>query len=150
MAMARVPVIIADDWVPFSFEEKIPYYIKVREEDVAWLPDILSARRSDAEEYRQNARFLWEKYCSVRNRFVSTVECFAKMAERNGEERSYAAYQERWHSKTFLENAGWTLRQQFALRMEQRARRWFPSIRMPGVSNLMRYRTYLNALDLIR
>lgn len=140
MAMARVPVIIADDWIPFSFEENIPYYLKVPEADIEHLPKILSGHRGQADEYRRNARMLWEKYCSASRRVVAAVECIAKMAAQPGQRMTYAAYRELWHSREFLERAGWTPRQQFALRMEQHLRRWFPAARVPGVSNLMRYR----------
>lgn len=147
MAMARVPVIIADDWIPFSFEEKIPYFIRVPEKDVAHLPDILSARRGDAEKYRQNARFLWEKYCSLENRLVAGLQGISRLAGSRSPRMSYTAYRDLWHSKSFLENAGWTRKQRLALRLEQHVRRWFPAAKMPGVSSLMRYRTYAGALN---
>jgi len=140
MAMARVPVIIADDWIPFSFEENLPYYVKVPERDLEHLPDILSGHRGRADEYRRNARMLWEKYCSASRRVVAAVESIAKMAAQSGDRITYASYQELWHSREFLERAGWTSRQQLALRMEQHLRRWFPTTKVPGVSNLMRYR----------
>lgn len=144
MAMARVPVVIADDWIPFSFEENIPYFIKVPEREIEHLPDILSARRNEADEIRLNARMLWEKYCSPRNRVAAAIECIAKLAERPGQRISFADYRERWHSKEFLTNLGWTTRQRTALRLEQHARRWFPSARIPGVTPLMRYRNAPN------
>lgn len=145
MAMARVPVIIADDWIPFFFEDQTPYYIKVAEKDIEHLPDILSSRRQEAEELGWNARMIWEKYLSANRRAVAVVEAIAKLATQPGSRRNYADYRERWHSKKFLKQAGWTPSQQLALRLEQRARRWFPSARIPGVSPLMRYR---NAPDM--
>ena len=48
MAMARAPVIIADDWIPFSFNESAPYFVRVLEKDIEHLPDILHARRGEA------------------------------------------------------------------------------------------------------
>ena len=144
MAMARVPVIIADDWIPMSFEEKIPYFIKVAEKDIEHLPEILSARRGEADELRRNARMLWEKYCSPERRVVAAIETIARLAARPGPRVSYENYRERWHSSKFLADLGWTQRQMFALRVEQHARRWFPSAKIPGVSPLMRYRNAPN------
>jgi hypothetical protein len=144
MAMARVPVIIADDWIPFSFEDQLPYYIKVAEKDIEHLPDILSSRRLEAEELSRNARMLWDKYLSVKRRAVGVIVAVAKLATQPGGRMNYADYRERWHSKKFLTQAGWTRRQQLALRVEQHARRWFPSVKIPGVSPLMRYRNAPN------
>lgn len=140
MAMARVPVIIADDWIPFSFEESIPYYIKVPEKDIKHLPDILSQRQDEAEEIRRNARMLWEKYCSPKRRVVAAVESMAQLAIRSGKLMTLEDYRSRWHSKEFLKQCGWTATQQFALRLEQHARKWYPHAKLPGVSPLMRYR----------
>jgi hypothetical protein len=144
MAMARVPVIIADDWIPFSIDEKVPYYIKVPERDIAHLPDILAARRGDADEIRFNARALWEKYCAPNRRVVAAVECITDLAARTEARMSYSAYRERWHSREFLTQLGWTGSQMMALRIEQRVRRWLPQARIPGVSPLMRYRNAPN------
>src|SRR5437763_6689418 len=34
MAMGRVPVIIASDWIPFSFPDERPYYVHLDEKDI--------------------------------------------------------------------------------------------------------------------
>lgn len=144
MAMARVPVVIADDWIPISFDEDLPYYVKVPEKDLDHLPEILRDRRKDAEELRRNARTLWEKHCSLQRRMLSTVERLSKLAARPEPRLSYQDYRERWHSKEFLTKLGWTAPQRLALRVEQHVRRWLPSARIPSVSNLMRYRNAPN------
>jgi hypothetical protein len=150
MAMARVPVIIADDWIPISFEEKLPYYIKVLEKDIEHLPEILSQYRKEGEELGRNARMLWEKYCSLERRAAAAVECIAKLAAQSRGRMSYADYRERWHSRDFLKKAGWTARQQLALRIEQHVRRHFPKAKIPGVSDLMRYRNRGLDPDLVK
>ena len=133
MALSRVPVIIADNWIPFSFEHELPYYIRVPETDIEYLADILSLRRDEAEQYGRNARMVWEKHCSEQRRAVAAVECIASMvARRQGV--SYAYYRELWHSKAFLLRAGWTLRQRVSLRLQQHFRRFLPSIRLPGLT----------------
>lgn len=144
MSMARVPVIIADDWIPISFPENLPYYIKVPEKDIAHLRDILSARKGEAEKLRHNARLLWERHCAPQHRAPAVLRCIAALQQQNRSPLSYAAYRERWHSKSLLKNLGWTRPQQFALRVEQRVRRWLPTAKIPGVSKLMRYRNAPN------
>lgn len=144
MSFARVPVIIADDWIPFSFPETAPYYIKVPEADIARLAEILRPQLPDAESLRLQARTLWEKYCAPSTRVVSVVDCIRRLAEQPGEKMSYAAYRDRWRSKEFLSQLGWTARQRLALRIEQHVRRRIPTARIPGVSSLMRYRNAPN------
>lgn len=140
MAMARVPVIIADAWIPFSFEEDTPYYIRISEADVDRIPEILEARLGEVETLRWNARRLWEKYCSRERRVPALVERLAKLAFGARPLPTFEEYRARWRSREFLEKAGWTPRQMFALRLEQRLHRFIPGIRVPGVSGTMRYR----------
>lgn len=144
MALARVPVIIADDWIPFSFDDDRPYYLRVLEKDVEHLPEILSARRAEADQYRLNARTLWEKYFSPERRVVSTLECIRKLAEQTRERATYSAYRDHWNSREFLSKLGWNPWQKLAFRIEQHVRRWWPSAQVPGVSALMRYRNAPN------
>lgn len=145
MALGRAPVIIADDWIPFSFEDKLPYCIQVPEREIANLPEILRARRSEAEELGHNARTLWEKNLSPSRRVVALMDIIAGLARETGGRFTYEYYRELWHSRNFLKNLGWTVPQRAALRIEQHARRWFPSIKIPGVSPLMRYRNVRHA-----
>lgn len=140
MAMGRVPVVIADGWIPFSFPEEIVYYIKVAEADIPRIPEILESRRSEAAEIGRNARLLWEKYCSPRRRATAVVEAIMRLARRSGARPTFDDYRDRWHSREFLRQLGWTWPQRLGLRVEQHARRHFPNARIPGVTPLMRYR----------
>ena len=140
MALGRVPVIIADDWIPFSFEEKDPYYVQVPEKDLANLPEILRARAKDAGEIGRNARRLWEKYCSPEKRAAALIELAGTLIEGNYRMPGFEEYRERWHSSDFIRRVGWKPSQRIALRVEQHVRRVFPTARIPGVSDLMRYR----------
>lgn len=140
MAMARVPVIIADDWIPFSFPESEPYYLKVPEREIAGLPDYLESQCSIADTYRHNARRLWEKYCAPQRSILAAVNALTSLVQNTASRRTFPEYRERWHSHTFRTQLGWTLPQRLALRAEQRVRRWIPAIKVPGVSPLMRYR----------
>jgi hypothetical protein len=134
MALARVPVIIADDWQPFSFESDRPYYIRVPERDLEHLPDILAGQRREAEEYRRQARLIWERNCSPKRRMIAAIECAAQLAATPAGRPSYAAYRERWHSQEFLSGIGWTFRQRVALRLQQHVRRHFPTVNLPGIT----------------
>jgi hypothetical protein len=140
MAVARVPVIIADSWIPFSFEEDEPYYLKVPENDIERLPVILAQRKGDAATLGRNARNVWERHCAPTRRAVSMIACVQRLAEQLGNGVKYKDYRDRWHSKPFLKKLGWTTSQRLALRLEQHARKWLPTISVPGVTPLIRYR----------
>jgi hypothetical protein len=123
MAMGRVPVIIADDWVPFAFPEKDPYYIRVAEKEIEHLPEILAAQRGAADELRHNARRLWEKHCSLHRRTVAAVEAVARLAGSLQHRMTYESYRRQWRSREFLRRCGWTLPQRLALRVRQYLRK---------------------------
>ena len=112
--------------------------LQEREDDDA-LVRAVRERRGDAEDLRRNARTLWERNCATPTRVVAAVDRIAALAEE-APRTTFQEYRAIWHSEAFLKNAGWTLGQRTALRIEQRVRRWFPSVRVPGVSDLMRYR----------
>jgi len=138
MAMGRVPVLLADDWIPFAFEGAPPYHVQVPESEVSRLPEILESYEGLASELQRNARLVWERYCSVQNRVTAALECLADIAAGTSGLGTFEQYREMWHSKSFRRKAGWTPTQQIALRVEQRVSRWFPGLRVPGVSASMR------------
>lgn len=119
MAMGRTPVIIADDWVPFAFDEDLPYFIRIAEKDAGRVTEILKERRGDAETYGRNARHLWKNHCSMPRRFLAALECIARIAQQPGPRPNFQFYRDYWNSKSFLQMSGWTFRQQTALRVKQ-------------------------------
>jgi hypothetical protein len=111
MALGRVPVIIADDWVPFSFEETEPYHVRIAEKEIARLPDLLRERRSEARVLATNARGLFERYLAIGKRYPAAVRMLRKIqAERPADWRE-RFYSERWSSRKFWQMNGWTLEQ---------------------------------------
>jgi len=64
MAAARVPVIIADRFVPPSFIDWSQCSVRIRERDLAKLPVILRAQEPQWEVMATRAREAWEKYFS--------------------------------------------------------------------------------------
>lgn len=144
MAMGRVPVIIADDWIPFSFPEPLPYYLSVAERDIPRLPDILEAQRDQAELLGRNARKLWEDYCSPKRSVISAINCMVRLQRETGAGRTMDDCRRKWRSREFLARLGWTAPRRLALRIEQHVRRRFPAAKIPGVTALMRYRNAPN------
>jgi hypothetical protein len=144
MALGRVPVVIADDWIPFSFDDAPEYYVRVAEKELDHLPDILQALRLRAGELGRNARALWEKYLAPDRRAAALVDCITRLAGRAQPKQAYATYREHWRSRSFLEKLGWLPHQRLALRAEQHLRRYAPFVSVPGVTPTMRYRNAPN------
>lgn len=104
MALGRVPVVIADDWVPFSIPEK-GYYIHIPEADVEKCEEILGNHRGEARQQGVHAREVWQKYFSPNNRAGAVVDALAKVRQSGATLRTY---QKRWDSYAFKKLKGWT------------------------------------------
>lgn len=70
MQAGRVPVIIADGWVPPSGPEWPAFSLRVAEREVAGIPDLLRRRADDAAEMGRIARATWERYYEPASAFV--------------------------------------------------------------------------------
>lgn len=74
MKTGRVPVILADDWVPPDGPDWEAFSLRVPEDRVADLPALLSAREADAPAMGRRARAAWEAWFSPRVHFHRVVE----------------------------------------------------------------------------
>lgn len=64
MRAGRVPVILADNWVPVPYIPWNEFAIFVPEDKISELDQIIRARSEDARTMGAKAREAWEKYCS--------------------------------------------------------------------------------------
>ncbi|MCE7071029.1 glycosyltransferase family 47 protein [Dyadobacter sp. CY327] len=84
MKAGRVPVIIADNWVPVDEIPWDEFSITVAESDLPRLDEIIRARKDDAAAMGLKAREAWEKYChpdvhsKILAKFIQEIQ-----AERN-------------------------------------------------------------------
>lgn len=70
MQAARVPVIIADDWVPACGPDWPSFSLQVREAEIAEIPRILAEHERDAADMGRVARAEWERYFEPRSAYV--------------------------------------------------------------------------------
>jgi hypothetical protein len=125
MALGRVPVIIADEWIPFCFEEADPYYIRIAEADLPRIADILRERRGEARTLAANVRKLFQRYLSVGNRFREAVRMMQKLQADRPSDWHQKFYANRWSSRKFWQVNGWTLEQ----RVLRKIKKWRGSTR---------------------
>lgn len=69
MMAGRVPVIVSDRWVPARELDWPSFSLRVRESDVASIPELCEAHAPKAEEMGLEARAAWEKYCAADSAF---------------------------------------------------------------------------------
>jgi Exostosin family len=74
MRMGRVPVILADGWVPPIGPCWDQFAIRVREKEFAQIPRLLEERESEAVEMGKLARVEWERWFSEEVLFHHLVE----------------------------------------------------------------------------
>jgi hypothetical protein len=118
MALGRVPVVLADDWIPFSFEDRLPYYLKIPEAQVDQIPALLREADSKAEEYGFNARKLWNKYCSPKTRVNAALAEITKLKNEQTGPKTYGECKSQWNSRRVLKQKGWTFEQRLSRRLQ--------------------------------
>jgi len=74
MCMGRVPLILADEWVPPQGPQWEMFSIQIPERDARWVPRILEEKEAAAFEMGLLARAEWEKYFSPDIGFHRVVE----------------------------------------------------------------------------
>jgi exostosin family protein len=74
LRVGRTPVIVSDEWLPPPFVDWGSCSIRVAEQDVGLLPEILREREGEAEEMGERARAVWERRFSPQRQLGTLVE----------------------------------------------------------------------------
>jgi hypothetical protein len=102
MQLGRVPVILADDWVPPYGIPWPEFSLRVAEDRLRDLPEILERRREDAAEMGRAARDAWERYMRpgpvLMRRWLGAIE---EIKETRPAGWNEAAHYRRWRSNRF-------------------------------------------------
>jgi hypothetical protein len=108
MRLGRVPVILSDNWVP---PDDIPwneFSIRVTEQRVRDLPEILAAMESWAEEMGENARLAWEKWCRPGPPLMRYLaQRLASIILLRDPEFDGRAMKDDWSNQRFMWQHGW-------------------------------------------
>jgi len=80
--LERVPVIIADDWIAFSFPEK-DYYITIPENELENITSRLERELENYDFYLSNLRTVKSKWFARNTRYRTVVEYFLKFHRQN-------------------------------------------------------------------
>jgi hypothetical protein len=127
MALGRVPVVLADGWIPFSIPEQ-DYFVRVPEADLGNLEQVLRALEPEAAARGRRAREVWCKYFSRETRAHAATDALRDLVARAPEPLTLAAYDRRWRSYRFRHANGRTLWQ----RAQRKLERTLKSMRLSG------------------
>lgn len=118
MALGRVPVVIADDWVPFSLDDR-DYFVRIAEKDIGRVASILSELEADYERYRMAAVRVYQQYFAPDVRYTVAINKLCDFYRQRSTSINFETLDRRWRSRKFHHSNGWCLEQ----RVTRRARR---------------------------
>lgn len=126
MALGRCPVIISDAWVPVRGVDWTECSLRVRESDVARIPDILAARVGDAERLGANAALAWDSVFSNESKNRHYMRSLIELWEtaQSAPSVSLSELNARWRSRRFQWQNGWTVPQRLRAKVERAVQRW--------------------------
>lgn len=101
--LERVPVIIADNWLPFSFKDQ-EYYVKVPEKDIGQIESILERELENYDSYLANLRAIKSKWFSKHSRYRIAIEHFLQFHQQNLTDHDPAKLTQRLQSTEFQRN----------------------------------------------
>lgn len=120
MAMRRVPVVIADDWVPFSIAEE-GYCLRIAERDLHRVDSLLRQAEGRYQALQAQVRVVFEKYFAPAARYTVALRELIALHLRRRTGADAVEHAQRWESHAFWRRNGWCLDQ----RLAQRLRRHF-------------------------
>ncbi len=108
LALGRVPVVIADDWVPFTIPEE-NYFIRVEENAISNLIQILERKENEYEKLKTNAVRVYNKYFNPRLCYSIAFNQLAELYTRQLLEINSDFIRRRWNSRKFWKNNRWCI-----------------------------------------
>ncbi len=111
MALGRVPVIIADDWIPFANIEWDKCSVLIQEKDADDIERKLREVEGNSTELGLMARYYWNKYFSKSNRIAEALDLILQIKDERTPEYNEGIYRKQWESRKFYKLNGWAIEQ---------------------------------------
>ena len=118
MALGRVPVIIADHWVPFGIPEN-EYYLRIPERDVAHVDVILREQADRYPQLHRNVIAVYAKYFARETRYSVALNRLAVLFRDKLVDHDLGLLRARWHSRAFWKSNGWCLEDRLVRRVRK-------------------------------
>jgi hypothetical protein len=120
MALGRVPVLLADDWVAPEGLDLEAVSVVVPQKDYKHLPEILRAKEHLIEELGANGRAYWKQHFQRDGRLRALIDLAVKQKTELGTLPTLDEYRERWSKRSFHWANGWTLPQRIFQKLRGR------------------------------
>jgi len=108
LALGKVPVIIADDWVPFSIPEK-DYFLRIEEANISNIVQILEQKENEYETLRENAVSVYKKYFDPRFCYAIALNQLTDLYTNQLLNNNSYLIESRWNSRKFWKNNKWCI-----------------------------------------
>jgi hypothetical protein len=108
LALGKVPVVVADDWVPFSIPQK-DYFIRVKEKDLPNLVQLLEEKEEKYEKLKTNAIHIYKKYFNPQFCYSIALNQLAELYTRQLLNIDSDYIRHRWNSRKFWKNNRWCI-----------------------------------------
>ena len=118
LALGRVPVVIADDWVPFSIPEA-GYFVRLAECRIDDLEAILGGEESRYDVLSARAREVYQKNFRPDVRYVVALQQLAALSRAKSSCLGQAELKDRWNSRSFWKSNDWCLEQRVVRRLRK-------------------------------
>lgn len=92
MQMGRIPIIISDDWVPPVGPDWDSFSIRVAENKIAKIPELLTQYQVRYEEMGKKARQTWEDWFSPKVQFHRLAENILTLMDEGSSPASWESY----------------------------------------------------------
>ena len=103
--LERIPVIIADDWVPFTFGEE-NYYIQIAEKDLGDITSRLERENDKYDFYMNNLLRVKSRWLTSKSRYLKAVGNYLNFHHQNQSAHDPRAMLDRIHSPEFRRSNG--------------------------------------------
>jgi Exostosin family len=110
LALGHIPVIIADNWIPFSIKEK-DYYIQIKESNINKIEEILVSYLPNYTKINENARYVYAKYFNYGSRYTLILNELVKLEESMINDFNSYFLIEKINSSKFWKANGWLISQ---------------------------------------
>jgi hypothetical protein len=117
MALGRVPVIIADEWVPFSIQEE-NYYVRIKEEDIAIIDKVLRGYVASYDALQRSVELVYGTYFAPEKRYSAALNRLVSLSTVSRDHLNRGFLTKRLHRER--KRNGLLFRQQIAAKVKDR------------------------------
>ena len=120
MSLGRCPVIISDEWIETPGPDWSTFSIRVSEDNVSNLENVLIKRKAEGLEMGRIAQQAWQTHFTQEATYKTYLDKIDGLHHSHVRPvRNFQQLRKHWRSKPFLDNNDWTLKQKVMRRIQR-------------------------------